>query len=394
MWNYGMRRSSRCLRTALSLCLAGISCCASAKAASPAAEDSKPRAETEAVVYEVELANPAVPSEPGRSYSVVQRSDRNGFPVEYSLLVRTPVCTGGKCKTVDVTIFWNSLGYYERLKCPPGKPLTKKEHVPFDAADYAKLDRILRDRNSVLGTHSLATMVQRAADDEGADAWTGPTPVTVQQSVVKDAAYTTWVMWRWANGSIVPELRSLTERRCTPRFLEHLLRSDDRRDVDFALDHILKHSADDGRYRDAVFHVLENGDRDQVRRSLSFLDKAVKDRKVLHARLAESCCRMKQFCSPIVLDYFGADPELPSTTLEELTSRLGRLPYFQVHLTLQLLEARKAFSARIESDVSRLLDSRDFFIARRASEYLVKQQLSPTIRKKLDAFRERNRDRL
>ena len=54
--------------------------------------------------------------------------------------------------------------------------------------------------------------------------------------------------------------------------------------------------------------------------------------------------------------------DLPRTTLEGLTARLDRLPYFQVHLILRLLEQRKFFSRKTESDVARLLDGADFFM--------------------------------
>jgi hypothetical protein len=85
---------------------------------------------------------------------------------------------------------------------------------------------------------------------------------------------------------------------------------------------------------------------------------------------------------------------LPATTLEGLTGRLERLPYFQVHLILRLLEQRKFFSEKTESDVSQLLASDNFFIARRACEYLMKQELGSRTESKLNAFRERNRARL
>jgi hypothetical protein len=273
-------------------------------------------------------------------------------------------------------------------------PLTKKEHVPFAAEDYAKLDGILRDPNSILGRHSLAYLAKPVENDENVDGWSGATPATVQQSVVKDAAYTTWVMWRWANGEIVPKLRGITARSCTPTYLKYLLGSRDRRSVDFALKYVVEHDPCDEQFVEDVFHVLETSDREHVALSLRFLTGAVKDEKQLHARLIESCCRMKSIYCPMVLTHLAAQPDLPATTLEGLTQSLDRLPYFPVHLILGLLEERKFFSEKAEADVSRLLDSDNFFVARRASEFLLRQELGSRTRSKLNAFRERNRDRL
>jgi hypothetical protein len=365
-----------------------------AKAGSPAAVVSEGDAELEHVVHRVELADPVFPSRPKRVLRVVQSKDRNGFPVGYASRVTTEVCTDKKCRIVEVTMYWDAVGYFERLECPAGKPLTKKEHVPFAADDYAKLDRILKDRNSILATHSLAFLAKPVEEDNGIDAWSGATPLTVQESVVADAAYTTWVMWHWANGEIVRKLCSLTERSCTPPYLKHLLRSQDRRDVDFALKYVLDHHASDAQFLEDVLHVLENGDREHIVLSLQFLSSATKDKAKLHARLIESCCRMKSTYSPIVLEYFAAERDLPRATLEGLTSCLDRLPYFQIHLILRLLEQREFFSEKTESDVSRLLDGDNFFIARRACEHLMKQDLGSETERKVHEFRERNRHRL
>jgi hypothetical protein len=291
-------------------------------------------------------------------------------------------------------MFWDALGYYERIECPPDKPLTKKEHVPFDAEDYAKLDRILKDRNSILATQSLAFLAQPVETNDGVDAWTSATPMTVQESVVKDAAYTTWVLWRWANGEMARKLRSLTQHSCTPEYLKYLLRSEDRRYTGFALKYVLEHHPTDLQFLGDVVHVLENGDREHVALSLKFLSSAMRDKAKLQARLIESCCRMKSMYAPMVLDYLAAQPDLPASTLEGLTGRLNRLPYFQVHLILRLLEERKFFSEKAESDVCQLLASDNFFIARRACEYLMNQDLDSQTQSEVNAFRERNRTRL
>ncbi|MFV1966473.1 MAG: SGNH/GDSL hydrolase family protein [Pirellulaceae bacterium] len=354
----------------------------------------------EEVIYNVELADPASPSAPARVHRVVQFRDQNGFPVGYALRFATEVCTDKQCRLAEVTMVWNAIGYYERLECLPGKPLTKKKHVPFEPDDYARLDRILRDRNSILATQPVtffAKLVEepkQVEDPQGMDALTSATPLAVQESVVKDAAYTTWVMWRWANGAMVQKLLAITEQSCTPRYLKYLLRSQDRTCVDFALKYVMQHHPDDAQYMEEVLHVLETGDRDHVILALRFLSGATKDQESLHARLIESCCRMKETYSPIVIRFLAAERDLPRTTLEGLTAHLDRLTFFPIHLILRLLEERAFFSERTESDVVALLDSDDFFIARRACEYLMKQDLRSEAEKKVTEFRKQNRDRL
>ncbi len=356
-----------------------------------------------ATLHTIELTDPVAPTEPPQAYQVVQTIDQNGFPAGYSLTFETHVCVDEQCRMVRVTMYWDALGYYQRLEYPPELPLTKKKHVPFAAEDYAKLDRILKDRDSILGTHPLETLVKpvkeapeiaEIQDGPEIDGWSSATPQTVKDAVVDDAAYTSWTMWRWANGEIVLKLQQITRQRTTPKYLRHLLQSEDRREVDFALKHILQHHPSDQQYVDDVFHILETGDREHVSLALTFLNGAVKDKRQLHERLIESCCRMSANYSPMVLDFFAAQPDLPAETLERLTGVLDRLPYFQIHLIFRLLDKREFFSEKVEADIARLLDNDNFFIARRASEHLMKQDLSAETKRKLDAFREQNRQRL
>ncbi len=357
------------------------------------------------VTYQLELSDPVTPDEPPRAYTVLQTRDENGFPVGYAMSFDTPVCIDEQCRIVSCTMYWNDLGYYQRLEYPADTPLTKRKHVPFEPADYARLDEILKDRSSVLGTISLETLVPQTSEDPpletpvsdelGIDGWSGATPSTVKMSVVEDAAYTSWSMWRWANGQIVPKLQQLTRQRCTPQYLRHLLRSQDRRDVDFALKHVLEHDDGSGQFTQDVLHVLETGDREQITLSLKYLDRAPQgERSQLYTRLIDACCRMKDNRSPMVLDYFAAKSELPSETLEELTRILDRLPYFQIHLVLRMLDQRGFFSEEVESNIVGLLGNDNFFIARRAYEHLAKCDVSAETTAVLQAFREKYGDRL
>jgi hypothetical protein len=345
-------------------------------------------------VYSLQLIDPVAPELPARVHHVAAFSDEHGFPAGYSLAFETHVCIDEQCRMVRITMYWNALGYYQGLEYPEEMPLTKKQHVPFEAEDYDKLDRILKDRDSILGGQPLDVLVKPLQEGPEIDGWSGATPQTVKDAVVEDAAFTTWSMWHWANGEIVPQLQGLTRQRATPSYLQHLLRSEDRREVGFALNHLLEHRSSDDQFVDAVFHVLETGDRDHASRSLEFLGTAMRDTRQLHDRLIASYCRMNANLSPLVIDYFAAQPDLPSDTLEGLTGVLDQLPYFPMHLILRLLDTKHFHSQKVEANIARLLDSDNFFIARRASEHLMKQPLGDATRRKLDTFRAQNRERL
>ncbi len=365
----------------------------------PATAASAEDARLKRVPHRIELVDPVAPTSPPQARELIELVDEKGFPAGYELSFVTHVCNDNQCLPVEATLNWDALGYYRRLTYPPGKPLTKKEHVPFTPADYAKLDRILRNRTSILRDWTVAFLEKppEAADPNqlaGIDAVTAPTPTTVKDSVIEDAAYTSWALWHWANGKIVPKLRQITEKKCTPAYLKHLLGSDERRHVDYALGYVIEHHAADGEFVPDVVRILEKGERDQIPQAIDFLEGAIPDKAKFHARLIESCARMNPADVPIILQTLAADPNLPPATLEALTGHLKALPYFPVHLILRILEQRHFASEKSLADVAGLLDSSDFFVARRACEHLADEKLDESTQAKVDAFREKNRDRL
>jgi hypothetical protein len=357
-------------------------------------------------VHPLVLADPVNPASPPRLYDVVLSKDQYGFPDEYELDFQTSVCTDGQCRLVELTMVWRATAGYERLHCPPGKPLTKKEHVPFTEDDYVQLDRILKDSQSLLGDwrpDDPAASQQAGEPAEGSeptsdagqvDAVTMPTPIEARTSVVKDAAYTTWTLWQWANGPIVPKLRAITQRHCSVDYVNHLLVSSDLRDIQFALDHVRKHRRGDPPFVEGLYRVLEHGEQDQISEALELLSAAVTERESLHAHLVEACLRMRPHDCPIVLQRLAAEPVLSATTLEQLTANLDQLPYYPIHLILKMLEAREVASDATLRDVAALLDCEDFFIARRAYEHLCKHDLDAEMQSRVAAFGQRHRDRL
>lgn len=347
--------------------------------------------------FRVELSDPVSPEDGIKEYHVVAKHDERGMPSGYSLAFQTHVCIDEQCRMVYVTMHWDALGFYQRLEYPAELPLTRRKHEPFTQEDYAKLDKILQDRDSILSSYPLEVLVapQVAADALDIDGWSGATPQTIKDAVVDDAAYTTWTMWHWANGQIVPRLRALTERQVTPDYLRHLLRSTDRHALDFALRYLSDHGCVQWSMADEVFDLLErSSEREHVVMALKWLSGTVEDQQQLHDRLIQAFVRMSSNYSPLVLEYFGNVADLPAETLEGLTAVLGQIPYFQVHLTLRLLDSKSFFSERVEANIAALLDHENFFIARRASQHLAQQTLSDASRQRLEAFREQHRDRL
>jgi len=352
-----------------------------------------------ATMSEVSSRDPVFPDRPATQRKVLHIRDDRGFPAGYAMDIVAEVCLDGKCKVVKATLYWDAAGGYERIETPPGMPLTKKEHDPFTQDDYARLDEILADRGSVLRDHTLAYLAKEAEAGEnagGVDGASGATPGSVRDAVVEDAAWTTWVLWHYVNGEIVPQLRDITRKSASPAYVRRLFASPNPGKIDFALDLVETDQAGSAQFAGEVLHVVQTGTAHQVERAVRLLDRMTGDKQALYRNLIDSMPRMHPNQMPLVIDFLASQPDLPEETLEHLTRPLDQMPYYPVHLALECLEKRRFFSARTEQDVARLLDHKEFFIARRADEFLSEHQpeLAAGTIAAMQAFRNRHPGRI
>ena len=348
----------------------------------------------------IELTDPVYPKQPKKPHTLIVHYDPQGFPSGYSMDLLNKVCLDDVCKLVEVTLYWDAMGIYQRLQYPKGKPLTKVEHEPFTAADYEKLDSILKDRKSILKDHELGFLAtdnedtSPSAKGDDLDGTSKATPGAVKEAVVKDAAWTTWVLWKYANTEIVPKLQALTESQCSAEYLDHLLDSQDWRKIKFTLDYLLKQNPIPGQYLDQVAGLLPTADIDHIELAIEYIQQASPDKNKGYRKLISTLAGLEEYSASLVIELLESDEQLDQEILEELTSSLRQQDYYPIHLTLRLVESRNAFSKKIETDVVTLLHSKDFFIARRASEFLSQQMLSASAKEDLQAFKEKHADRL
>ena len=355
-------------------------------------------------VKKIELIDPVYPKNPKRQHTLIAYRDSQGFPSGYSMKLINKVCIDDVCKLVDVTLYWDAMGFYQRLEYPEDEPLTKLEHDPFNAADYKKLDTILKDRKSILKDHSLGFLATENNDaapvgsnktgEKDVDAVSKATPGEVKDAVVKDAAWTTWVLWHYANTEIVAMLRKMTESGCSEKYLNHLLDSKDWRKIEFVLKYCLKQKSVPDQYVDKVVKLLPSAGIDDIELAIKYIQQASPDKNTGYRKLLSIQATLNEYNASMVIELLEADKKLDQEILEELTSTLEGQDYYPIHLALSLVESRKLFSRKVETNIVKLLKAKDFFIARRASEFLAKQKLSASAKKALEAFRSKHADRL
>lgn len=324
------------------------------------------------VCYDLELVDPVHPDLAGRMLPMWLSFDHQGFPDEYQLSLQTEVCLERVCKLLKVTLVWGALGNYSRLELPRGDPLTKKNHDPFDSGDYERLDEILKDKQSILGTYPVDFFVRppvKSYTDE-VDGITSATPQTVLDAVVSEAAYTSWVLWHWVNGDVADELRARTLPYCDPEYLLHCLQLNDPRFVEFAFQYILENDICDPQIREACFQTLEKSGKANCNLALRVLTRNPPDADELHRLLIERI-GVNEGSGQLILNYFEELPVADQALWEQLAQHLDRLSvYYDIHAVLSLLEKRAAKTETTRLHAEKLLDHENRFIVRRARDFL------------------------
>ena len=342
----------------------------------------------------IQLTDPVYPKKPKKEHSLTAYSDEQGFPSGYSMELINEVCLDGVCKLVEVTMYWDAIGFYQNLEYPEGKPLTKVEHEPFVPADYEKLDSILKDRDSILDDHELGFLATEkddkpseeddATEGQDVDGVSKATPGAVKEAVVKDAAWTTWVLWKYANTELVTIMQDITKSRISPKFLKHLLDSNNWQKIEFVLNHLLEQKPVAPQYIDKVAEVMPTAGIDHIELAIEYLQQASPDKSSCYQKLIGTLVKLDEYGAAMVIELLHSDDQLEDKIIEEFASSLVSQQYYPIHLGLRLIESREYFSKSVETDIVKLLHNHDFFIARRASDFLSNQQLSASAKEELE----------
>ena len=323
--------------------------------------------------FQTLLVDPCKPAVAAKKRWVVLSLDERGFPKEYQMHLQTEVCPKGVCKLLDVTLFWDAVGNYLRLEYPKRLPLTKKDHDPFGKEDYEKLDSLLKDRRSILGSHPLEFfVVEKPAASGGTDAVTSATPIAAKAAIVDGTAYTTWALWRWVNGEIVGKLVSRTLPFCkNTDYLLACLGSADPELVRFGLNSLREHGMENRQLCEAALGVLERSGRQECLLAMEWLEKNPPDPAALHRELIDRI-GVNPGSSHLILNYLEKLPDADPLVWEQLAARLSHLSSLRdLDAALAVLSDHAKNSETVRRQVEGLLASKDRFVVMRAEAFIL-----------------------
>ncbi|WP_133166386.1 hypothetical protein [Sphingobacterium haloxyli] len=163
----------------------------------------------------------------------------DGHPVTYFSHLETDVCSDGLCKPINLTIYWDLLGNFLSYRTDRFRPLTKFDHIEMTEDDHRQLHKILSDTSSLLRDYHVEDMIDAHQNvySAKADAVTRPTSKTFENVTVEGALYTVYTLWHFVNGGIRQELLEYTSTLFSEPLINHMLQSDNRDYIRFALEH-------------------------------------------------------------------------------------------------------------------------------------------------------------
>ncbi len=360
------------------------------------------------IPHQVQLRHPGIDSNRLKTHTLYQTRDREGLITGYTMVVDSVVCNETVCEVVGVTIVWDALGQCESYKLEKGTSLEKADlagkekflkgkaasysAVPFTDADNKKLDQLLKDKYSVLQTLRLSDLTTVRDNDE-VDAVTMPTPINVQNAVVEGAALTCFHLWHWANGEVGAAAKKLTHQSCDKKLLSSFLSSNKPHYVLFALDHSRQHKLFSPKLVKQISELMRVAeDKKELDLGFAYLQDAIPVKNQFQEHLGVLFAECSNKGRVQLLGILASKKELPDGLIEEMAQALPAMRnYYELHLFLSLLEKHDYVSQSILTLTARLLEDKNFFIARRAYWYLKKQTVDEQITSRLEAFREESK---
>lgn len=267
------------------------------------------------------------------------RLDSEQIPIDYKTTVVLDVCDDTLCSNLAIELFWDLAGNYLKFDTIKGKPLTKFDNKKFNTKDYEQLNRILKDRNSILSVLDKSELTDKNTKLQATtvDAVTSATPASLKKAVVEGAVYSSYTLWYAVNGMIRAKIREHTRSVFSYKIFTQMLQSQEYENQLFALQQLKNDEFN--QYANILFDAMEDSSplvRAYILGKLS-LPFAEQDKNVYLTTLLP---KLDTYSRSIFIAKITTEKEAASVFIPLLKSRLDELDSAQKE---SLLTAWKKF---------------------------------------------------
>lgn len=344
------------------------------------------------VVHKITIHHPGMSED--KSCLLIEQKDKENNTLAFFMDVKSVICLDGKCKIVDVRLFWNRLGEYLKYTLDKGVELEKKDGAPFTDTDYIKLQLILKDKESPFSQFALGEVVDLKKNDAGIDGISGATVLTEEYATVKGATWTCYTLWHWANSDIQNIIKDITEKSASKEELFLFLKKENDVFKGFALDQFKDRKMYDQNTLDSVKNTLLTLNITPIKAAVDYFKAAPDD---LFFTTLKEVFPIENNQKRLV--YLKAlFDEKQETTPDLVLSILQFIPrlktYQEINLMIDFLEKTQLDDLKLNEKLISFLEHKDFIIARRIYWYLSEQNLKPLDQNKVKVFGKLHEDNL
>ena len=304
--------------------------------------------------------------------SLYQVKSRDNLPLYYFRKIQADICFDGKCRPLDIVLFWNITGRYLGFELPAGEYLSKSDHEPFVRGEYEHLHQILADSRSALGGLTYNQIVVKPtglrADLDGV---TSATSTAVLDHIVKGAAYTTYKLWHIIYGSTHREVQRLTAEALSAGMVMKILESPDVSDRTWALQHT-NGSVD---LTPALFHkivgMVSNENYSLTERALHAIDPSELKSDAMQLLLLNKFKESDYAIKKLIVDKLKDAPYLGKAVRESLANEVLTFKPDILTRVLNAFARHKVSDLSTSRAIAGLLKSENAFIAKKAYDFLM-----------------------
>ncbi len=307
--------------------------------------------------------------------TLFEYSDINQIPLYYSRRILTGVCVDGKCRMVNINLYWHVTGRYLGFKLAAGEFLSKTEHHPFMPGEYERLHSLLADPLSPLSQYSIDELVPKKDSlnqdsTKRIDAVSSATIAAVLNYIVKGAVYTTYTLWHIVYGQTRREVELLTSENLSSPLIYRLLESESLDDQVWALNHISEKIKLTSEIKNKLFEFISGDDIYLAERALNAIQPSTLSNKIIQIELAKTFETAGFLRKRLILQKLKEAPVLHNEVIEIFTSQLTQLNGSLVKSMIELLLQFHIENEQIVAEVQILLKNENRYIASQALKYV------------------------
>lgn len=323
--------------------------------------------------------------------TLVEIQNERKRPISFYMDVESVVCGDKQCRIDIVRIYWDNLGRFKQLSIPNEVALEKAKGTHFTQADYQKLDKILKDKNSPLAEVYKNEIVSRGGS-EGIDGMSGATVLLEKEAFVEGAVWTCYSLWHWVHGETQQIIRTITGATFTIAELQDLLKQDSLDWQYLAIEEFIKRK----EFSPSVVASMEVAIKQHatlLKKSLLYWELA--PNAIYTKTLSEFIQIAERKNRLLILNQLLKTKQVLTTHFfNDLSPLLASFSYPELAKFLMLLDQHQVRSTKLNAQLVLLLNKDNFLIARRIYWFLSGQPLSKEQTKMLEIFFLENEDRL